>query len=103
MNKLPKITSYGEYSSYNHGVNSLMVEIGDLILYFSYQTVIAFRAPLNGLVVSENAWSTTTGKHLNWIDGGKENKKERLPRVKFETKLYEVLRMYDLVSVNKDQ
>lgn len=51
--------------------NRATVTIGDLDLMFSYETVVAFRTPEDGLVVSENVWSTTTGKHLAAIDGGK--------------------------------
>ena len=46
-------------------------------LYFSYDTLVAFRGDIgNGyreLVVHTNDWSTTTGKHLNWIDGGEQD------------------------------
>lgn len=91
---MPRIKSYGEYSSSNYGANSLMVEIGALTLYFSYETVVAFESPESGRLVRQNDWSTTTGKHLNWIDGGK--KKERIPGPEFESKLAEVLQKYGL-------
>jgi hypothetical protein len=52
--------------------------------YFSYKTVIAFHDGRNQYV-SENQWGTTTGKHLDKIDGGK--KKDRMPRGLFEEKL----------------
>lgn len=35
-------------------------------VYFSYETIIAIRSE-DGLVISENHWGTTTGKHLNAI------------------------------------
>jgi len=50
-------------------------------LYFSYKTLVAFHTPESGLIVRENDWSTTTGKHLNYIDGG--NKKNRVSASKF--------------------
>jgi hypothetical protein len=63
-------------------------------LWFSYTTCIAFREiayQMGPAVVSENAWSTTTGKHLNAIDGGgPAAKKARLPRHEFEQKLTEL-------------
>jgi hypothetical protein len=49
-------------------------------LYFSYSTLIAFRHG-GGLVISENCWNNTTGKHLNAID---RDKNKRLPRAEFE-------------------
>ena len=90
------IRSYGDYSSDNYGAHSLEVRVGDLVLYFSYQTVIAFCTPGTGRRVCENVWSTTTGKHLSWIDGG--NKKNRLPSAQFDNELEEVLQHYNLIT-----
>ncbi len=84
-----KIGSYGEYASDNYGAHALMVDVGNLRLYFSYQTVIAFDHPSTGLVVRKNDWSTTTGKHLNWVDNG--NRAKRLCGEEFEAKLAAVL------------
>jgi len=88
------INSYGDYSSENYGAHALRVNIGTLTLWFSYKTIIAFRDGFSGTVVRQNDWSTTTGKHLNWIDGG--NKKERLSSEEFEAKLAEVLAKHNL-------
>lgn len=60
------------------------VTVGNLDLYFSYQTVVAFRGD-DGLVVSENVWSVTTGKHLSMIDGGR--KAYRVPHDVFSAQL----------------
>lgn len=87
------IDSYGNYSSSNYGAHSLRVAVGNLNLYFSYKTVIAFQNG-TGLRVSENCWGPTTGKHLNWIDKG--NKKARLPREQFERELSELLKTHAL-------
>lgn len=38
----------------------------DVEIYFSYETPIAFLTS-EGVLVSENVWSRTTGKHINWI------------------------------------
>ena len=46
--------------------NFTEVTLGDKTVYFSYKTPIAFRGE-NGLVIRENDWNVTTGKHLNWI------------------------------------
>lgn len=83
---LPTISNYGDYSSSNYGAHSLKVSFDNLDLYYSYETVVAFN--FNHLVVSENCWGTTTGKHLNWINS---DKKERIPRDQFENQLSEVL------------
>jgi len=73
------------------------VRIGELTLHFSYRTVVAFNSPFSGFVVSENRWSTTTGRHLNEIDGGStEAKAERLPIGEFEQKLEDTLIHYKL-------
>lgn len=46
------------------------VELTDSIgIWFSYETPIAFRVD-DTTYISENVWSQTTGKHLNYIDGG---------------------------------
>ena len=85
--------NYGEYSSDNYGAHSQEINIGKVRLYFSYDTVVAFND--NGYnVVCENAWGTTTGKHLNWIDSG--NKKGRLPGVEFKQQLKEMLKRHNL-------
>ena len=82
---LPSISPYGNYSSSNYGVHSLCVSMMGVDVYFSYRTPVAFRTPSTGLVVSENCWSVTTGKHLNWIDGGsRDAKRERVSRDEFE-------------------
>jgi hypothetical protein len=79
---LPNISSYGNYSSSNYGAHTLRVEIESLTVWFSYSTPIAFRTPGLPIVVRENVWGKTTGKHLNWIDGGR--KSDRISTEKFE-------------------
>ncbi len=86
--------NYGNHSSSNYGAHTQRISIGDLTLWFSYETVVAFRAPGHLRRVCENVWSTTTGKHLNWIDGG--NKAERLPSEEFDKELAAVLKKHKL-------
>lgn len=74
--------------------NAVEVHIGDVSLYFSYKTLIAYSDGEDGQVVSENHWSTTTGKHLNYVDGG--NKKERLGRDEFDAKVVAMLKRHGL-------
>ena len=46
----------------------------NMTLWFSYQTLVAFRIGAEK-VVHQNDWSNTTGKHLNQIDkGDRENR-----------------------------
>lgn len=90
--QLPKISSYYPYSSGNYGANSLRLEFDKLTLYFSYETVIAFREG-GELTIRKNDWSSTTGKHLNEIN---DNKKLRIDGEVFEQKLKEVLEKHNL-------
>lgn len=65
-----EIGSYGEYASVNYGVNTLRLYIkGKITLWYSYDTIVAFRYNklFDKVQMSPNEWSTTTGKHLNWI------------------------------------
>ena len=84
MNGLPTIRNYGPYSSSNYGAHSLRVTVGQLDVYFSYNTPVAYSTDHDGLVCRENDWGPTTGKHLNAID---PNKKNRIPGAEFEQRL----------------
>lgn len=86
--QLPEVSSYGHYASSNYGLNTLMVTVGGLRLYYSYRTIVAYYDYQDGLVVCQNTWDTTTGKHLNWIDGGGAARKDRLLYGEFLNKLY---------------
>jgi hypothetical protein len=57
--------------------NFTEVTVGDLTVWFSYRTPIAFMTPETGRVISENVWSNTTGRHLAWLDGGDRQAKAR--------------------------
>lgn len=97
MNQLPTIKSYGEYHGQNYGLNCLMVSFSSgLVLYYSYETIVAFSTSKLGQLVRQNDWSTTTGKHLNWIDGGA--KKERLTSGQFEALLTATLQQHGLIE-----
>ena len=68
--------------------NFTKFNVGALTLWFSYETPIAFKVDGQPRIVRENIWSTTTGKHLNAIDGGtKEAKAERVSSVEFNKAL----------------
>ena len=98
---LTTISMYGNYSG-NYGVHALKVNMGIFELYYSYETIVAFYDPKFGLVVSENIFSNTTGKHINAIE---PNKKERLNREEFEHKLNAMLeyRINNHVAVPVDE
>ena len=44
---------------------------GNLTLYFSFHTLVAFRRPNGEIVCRENSWGNTTGKLLNSIQPDK--------------------------------
>lgn len=71
-------------------VNQNCVEIDcsngkSFVLYFSYETIVGFDYQ-GKRYVSENIWSKTMGKMLNWLS---PNKKDRLPNEKFKSLLNE--------------
>lgn len=76
-----------ELHAYYRPENSNMVTIGELDIYFSYSTPVAFRYA-GGLEISENIWSKTTGKHLNAINPDKD---ARIPNEEFKKKLNDLL------------
>jgi hypothetical protein len=86
--------NYGSYSNDNYGNNSIAFKLGIRTIYFSYDTPVAFRGTNSKgeyfNCVIQNYWSTTTGKHLNWIDGGDKN--SRLTKEEFKNKLQEFLK-----------
>lgn len=45
--------------------NLVRIDLGNLTIYFSYSTPVAFYD--GQLHISKNIWSVTTGKHLNKI------------------------------------
>lgn len=72
---IPKISNYGNYSSDNYGAHTLKVDLGEIELYYSYETIVAYSDIKDGLVCSLNSWGVTTGKHLNWIEQDKKKRK----------------------------
>lgn len=67
----PEYYNYGEYASDNYGAHTLCFIDGARNKYwYSYKTLVAFR--INGeFHIIKNYWSSTTGKHLNWINSDK--------------------------------
>lgn len=56
------------------GTNTTMIKFGPSVYYFSYKTLIAFKVPGRILVIRENVWGNTTGKHLNAINSDKSRR-----------------------------
>jgi hypothetical protein len=55
------------------------LEAGGHIVWFSYETPIGYTNHIGSstpIFISENEWSRTTGKHLNFIKGDGDNVKE---------------------------
>ncbi len=94
--RLPTFESYCDRTTKG---NALVFSFGPLDVYYSYRTPVAFRFPtVNGgrVVVRENSWGPTTGKHLNAIDDGdKEAKRARVTSEEFERMLSGVLDSID--------
>lgn len=84
--------NYGKYSSDNYGANSIAIELGTRTIYYSYDTIVAFRGTNSKGVyfdcVIKNYWGNTTGKHLNFIN---PDKKIRLSKDDFEKQLNEFI------------
>jgi hypothetical protein len=57
--------------------------ICDLVLFISYETIVAFKYK-GKMFISENKWSMTTGKHLNTLD---DDKSIRIPHDEMMRKL----------------
>lgn len=73
-----------------------MVVIGELLLYFSYETIVGFYDPDEGKsILSENIWSNTTGKHLNNF----ADKSCRIPHEEFTEKLEKVLGVFNWLKL----
>jgi hypothetical protein len=75
--------------------NFTLVHFRDLSIYFSYETPIAFHSDV-GSYVRENDWGPTTGKHLNYVDGG--DKKKRVSGERFMELLNEQLNGENKIS-----
>jgi len=85
--------NYGHYKSDNYGGHSMAIRVGKLTLYFSYDTIVGFHELGQPEKICENVWTTTTGKHLNWLE---PDKSRRLPSEQFNAELEQVLEAHSL-------
>jgi hypothetical protein len=79
---MPDISCYGNCRSGNYGMHTLAVDFGVVTIWYSYVTPVAFQLTFGPLVVHENVWGRTTGKHLGWIDNGR--KEDRVSEEEFQ-------------------
>lgn len=85
---IPKISYYTDHNS----VNAILVEIGNLAIWFSYKTPVAFQIGGHPRVISVNYWGATTGAHLNAID---PDKSKRVKEDEFKSRLGDVIAAVD--------
>ena len=64
--------------------NLTKFSLGNLDIYFSYNTAVAFEDSQANLVISQNQWSSTTGKHLSYIS---KDVSDRIPYDQFTKEL----------------
>lgn len=80
------------YCEHTAKANAMVFSMPGIDVWFSYKTPIAFRASGCSLIVRQNDWKSTTGKHLSAIDGGDAAAKiERIPSKQFESMLEECM------------
>jgi len=84
------VETYGKYKSARGQLETQRVTIGKVELYFSYKTLVAINDGKE-LIVSENQWSNTTGKHLDLIAPAEKRVKKEV----FEEKKLAILGAYD--------
>lgn len=66
------------------GMNNKLtiVELGEVSLYFSYETLVGITKYGVGTYARENVWGPTTGKHLNYFSKPEERiEKEEFDRI----------------------
>lgn len=63
--------NYGNYSSDNYGANSIAIRLGTRTVYYSYDTVVAFRGTNskgeNFDCVCQNCWGKQQGNTLTGL------------------------------------
>lgn len=79
-------------------VNKNKVQLGELTIWFSYETPVGYRL-FGRTVVRENDWGVTTGKLLNELE---PDKKRRISGAVFEARLEAILSHYKVDESIKD-
>lgn len=66
------------------------VRVGHVVLYFSYETLIAFVDVHDGFgFVAENEWSNTTAKHIGYVK--QHNLVQTVPHTELEFKISTII------------
>ena len=65
-----KLPTFECYCSKTTSANALRFDLGEVTVWYSYQTPVAIALAPFDPIVRRNEWGPTTGKHLNAIDGG---------------------------------
>lgn len=103
MNATKQLPSFSSYCDNTTKGNALVFSLGDIDVYYSYKTPVAFHAG-ERLYVRENVWGPTTGKHLNAIDGGdKEAKAARVGENEFKVRLADALEGESAIYLVRDK
>lgn len=89
---LPKISHYYRRPTGRLSETATLVEIGNLSIWFSYQTPVAFQVGGHPRVISNNYWGSATGAHINAIDS---DKSRRIGGTEFESRLKDVVATVD--------
>ena len=71
-----------DYSRNDNNPNTKVLQVGPVRIWYSYRTVVAFKVGGLPIVVHQNVWSKTTGRHLGLIDDG--DRKNRVDAETFE-------------------
>ena len=87
-----QLPNWSCYCRNTTAVNALVFDLPNLRVFFSYKTPVAFHVLGSPVVVRENVYGRTTGRHLNAIDGGASGSaKSRVDGSTFERLLAEAL------------
>lgn len=81
-----------DYPTGRHNFSRIFLPGAGFAIFYSYSTPVSFSYRGRDWV-RENDWGPTTGKHLNWIDGGDRSaKRDRVDGPTFNRALATALR-----------
>jgi len=74
----------------NESPYAVCINLDSVHLYFSYDQIVAYSTEETGLIVSENIWTRTHGKHIKRIMGLLNTK--QVPAGEFKSRLCALMR-----------
>jgi len=80
--ELPKVDNYHAHTQ-RDTVRAVRVDVGDVTIWFSYRTCIAFQVPGRDAICRENVWGPTTGGHMRSVSRYGTDKKGRVDAATF--------------------